>query len=188
MDFLKEFSKQFSNVARSMTEKSKESAVATKAGGELRAAREALDQLYLRYGKACYAIQSGQGNPDEAAELALRIRAAELQAAELAEAYDAAREMKRCLSCGAVHPKEARFCSACGKRLPDEAPKPEPMAQAEYCLNCGAKRAGGEARCPVCGADFDAPARPEPKPEPISEDALAPTGPDAEEPENETME
>lgn len=186
MDFFKEFGKQVSNVARSVTDRSKESAEATKAGGELRAAREALERLYARYGKACYALQSGRGNREAADALALRIRAAELQVAELAEAYDAAREVRRCLSCGAVHPKEARFCSACGKRLPDEAIKPEPMDAAEYCLNCGAKREGGEARCPVCGADFTAPQAPEPAPRP--EPAPAPTGPDAEEPEGEEME
>lgn len=186
MDFFKEFGKQVSNVARSVTDRSKESAEATKAGGELRAAREALEQLYARYGKACYALQSGRGNREAADALALRIRAAELQVAELAEAYDAAREVRRCLSCGAVHPKEARFCSACGKRLSDEPIKPEPMDAAEYCLNCGAKREGGEARCPVCGADFNAPQAPEPAPGP--DPAPAPTGPDAEEPEGEEME
>ena len=186
MDFFKEFSKQFSNVARSVTEKSKESAEASKAGGELRAAREALERLYTRYGKACYALQNGLGSREAADELALRIRAAELQAAELAGVYDAAREAKRCLSCGAVHPKEARFCSACGKRLPDESPKPEPMETAEYCLNCGAKREGGAPICPVCGADFNAP--PRPAPEPAIEPAPDANAPDAEEPEDEMME
>ena len=184
MDFFKEFGKQVSNVARSVTDRSRESAEATKAGGELRAAREALEQLYARYGKACYALQNGRGNRAEADALALRIRASELQVAELAEAYDAAREVRRCLSCGAVHPKDARFCSACGKRLPDEPPKPEPMDSAEYCLNCGAKREGSEPRCPVCGADFTTP----PEPVPAPEIAPVQTGPDAEEPEGEEME
>ena len=181
MDFFKEFGKQVSNVARSVTDRSKESAEASKAAGELRAAREALEQLYARYGKACYALKNGRGNREAADELALRIRAAELQAQELAEAYDAAREARRCLSCGAVHPKQARFCSACGKRLPDEAPKPEPMDSAEYCLNCGAKREGGEARCAVCGADFGAQPRPEPVPAP--EPAPLTDAPDTEEPD-----
>ena len=181
MDFFKEFGKQVTSVARSVTEKSKENAEANRLGGELRSAREGLERLYARYGKACYALQNGRGSRDEAAELTLRIRAEEARIEELSEAYDAAREMKRCLSCGAIFPREARFCSACGKRLPEEAPKPEPVAVGEYCPACGAAREPGEVRCPVCGADFEPRAIGEPAPE---IEPAAPDGPDIEEPDD----
>ena len=49
MDFFKEFGKQFSSVARSVTEKSKESAEVTRLASELRAAQEGLEQLYARW-------------------------------------------------------------------------------------------------------------------------------------------
>lgn len=180
MDFLKEFSKQFSNVARSVTEKSKESAEVTKLNGDVRAAEAALNGLYLRYGRACYALQAGRGGKAAAEELALRIRAAELHLAELTAQRDAARELKRCAGCGAVHPKEARYCSACGKRLPEEAPKPEPVEAGEYCPACGAKREDGAPLCPVCGAPFDA----DPVPDaPLIPDVPVPEGPDVEEPD-----
>ena len=180
MDFFKEFGKQFTSVARSVTEKTKESAETGKLGSELRSAREGLERLYARYGKACYALQNGRGNRDEVAELTLRIRAEEARIGELDAAWVAAREVKRCLSCGAVFPKEARFCSACGKRLPEEAPRPEPVAVGEYCPACGAAREDGEVRCPVCGADFEPrAAASEPAPEP----APVPEGPDIEEPD-----
>lgn len=181
MDFFKEFGKQFSSVARSVTEKSKESAEVIRLAGELRAAQEGLEQLYARYGKACYLLQGGKGSRDAAAELVLRIRAEEARVEELAGAYDAAREMKRCLSCGAIFPREARFCSACGKRLPEDSPKPEPVAVGEYCPACGAAREGDEPRCPVCGADFEPlkVAEPAPEPEPAVSD-----GPDIEEPDD----
>ena len=179
MDFLNEFSKRFSSVARSVSEKSKESAEVTRLNGDLHAAEAALERLYSRYGKACYALQAGEGSRAAAEELALRIRAARLQVDELTAQRDAAREMKRCLSCGAVHPAQARFCSACGKRLPEEAPKPEPVEPGEYCPNCGAQRENGEERCPICGAPFepeaDAPAIAEAKP--VQEEV-----PDVEEP------
>ena len=178
MDFLKEFSKQFSSVARSVTEKSKEGAEATRLSAKLKTAEDQLEQLYNRYGKACYAIREGQGSDDEAQELALRIRAAGLQVRELAAELEAVRELKRCQGCGAVFPKEARYCSACGRKLPEAAPKPEPVEAGEYCPGCGAKREGGEPRCPVCGMDFDAPAPATPPP------ARPPVpGPDVEEPE-----
>ena len=165
MDFLNEFGKRFTNVARSVTEKSKENAEVARLNGELHAAEAALEQLFARFGRLCY---SGGGG-EEAEDLATRIRAAELLVRELTERRDAAREYKRCLSCGAVFPREAKFCSACGKRLPDEAPKPEPVAEGEYCPDCGALRENGEPRCPVCGAYFDA--------EPDAPDETAPEAP-----------
>lgn len=181
MDFLKEFSKQFSSIARSATEKSKEGAETTRLNAELRTAEASLDSLYNRYGRACYALRTGRGSADAAEELALRIRAEAIRVEELTAARDAARELKRCQNCGAVFPKEARYCSACGKKLPEEAPKPEPVEPGEYCENCGAKRENGELRCPVCGRDFDAPgaSAPAPAPEPVYD------GPDVEEPEDE---
>ena len=183
MDFLNEFTRRFSSVARSVTEKSKEGAEVTRLNGELKASAEALERLYARYGRLCYLRLSGGGDAEAEEALAVRIRAAELQLEELTRARDAAREFKRCQSCGAVHPKEAKFCSACGKRLPDEAPKPEPAAEGEYCQSCGAMREGGEPRCPVCGAYFDA--GPEPRPDPAPPPAAV-SSPDVEEP-NDTI-
>ena len=179
MDFLNEFSKKVSHVARSVTEKSKESAELSRLNGELRDAQDALEKLYARYGEACFAMRQGGGDAEEAERLALRVRAAILQVEEAAARRDAAREMKRCPGCGAVHPKEARFCSGCGKRLPEETPKPEPVEPGTYCPGCGAKREDGELRCAVCGAAFDDPGE-----TPTSPTALpkTPAGPDVEEP------
>ena len=182
MDFFKEFSKQFSNVARSVTEKSKEreNAELTRLNGAVREANDGLEALYARYGKACYAVQEGRGNRAETEALAVRIRAGLLQLEELTARRDALRQLKRCANCGAAFPKEARFCSACGKRLPEEAPRPEPVEEGEYCPACGARREGDEPRCPVCGAAFDAPA-PAPKEPAVPESGD--TRPDVEEPE-----
>ena len=182
MDFLKEFSKQFSSVARTVTEKSKEGAETNRLNSELRSAQEALDELYRRYGKVCYDMGLGQDVQKEAEALAVRIRATLLQLKELTEQRDAAREVRRCPSCGMVHSIQARYCSACGKKLPEDAPKPEPMQLGEYCPACGAAREGNEIVCPVCGAAF------EDKPAPTAAPAVAPEpeprGPDVEEPDH----
>jgi len=173
MDFLNEFSKKFTSVARSVSEKSRENAETSRLNGELSAATNNLEKLYGRFGRACYAVHEGGGDHKELEQLALQIRAARLHVEELTARRDAAREMKRCLGCGAVFPREARFCSACGKRLPEAAPKPEPMELGEYCAGCGAKREGGEAICPVCGLPFDTPDDQEQEPEPAPEAASA---------------
>ena len=179
MDFLKEFSKQFSGKGRSAADKTKEGAEFNRISAELSEAEAALNQLYARYGRACYAAQAGRGQSDDARTLALRIQATELQVQELTDARDAARELKRCLSCGAVFGREARFCAMCGKRLPEEAPKPEPVSPGEYCPECGAKRENGDSRCPVCGRDFDAPPETAPARQDLTNDDL----PAPEEPE-----
>ncbi len=180
MDFFKEFSKQFSNVARSVSGTSKESPEAARLNGEVKAVQNTLESLYARYGKACYALRLGAGDDKAVEDLAIQVQAARLRLDELTQQLNALRQLRRCLSCGAVHPKEAKFCSACGKRLPDEAPKPEPAPEGEYCPGCGALREGGEARCPVCGAFFDA--RPEaPVPATSAPDRPAP---DIEEPDD----
>ena len=179
MDFLKEFSRQFSGKGRSSAEKSKAGAEFNRLSAELADAEAALERLYTRYSRACYAIQAGRGSPDAARELALRIQAAALQVEELSAARDAVRELKWCLNCGAMFDREARFCSACGKKLPEEAPKPEPVAPGEYCPECGAKREDGDGRCPVCGRDFSQPSPPEPLDvPPIPDDLPAPEEPD----------
>ena len=179
MDFLKEFSKQFSGKSRSTAEKSKEGAEFNRISAELSEAEAALNQLYARYGRACYAAQAGRGRPDDARALALRIQATELQIEELTDARDAAREIKRCLNCGATFGREARFCAMCGKKLPEEAPKPEPVSPGEYCPECGAKRESGDSRCPMCGRDFDAPPEIAPDRDSLIDDDL----PAPEEPE-----
>lgn len=153
MDFLNEFGKRFSNVARSVSGGSKEPAEVTRLNGELREAEAALEQLYARYGRLCF---DGFGGGEEAEGLSTRIRAGRLQVEELTDRRDAARDYKRCPGCGAIHAREAKFCSACGKRLPDAIPKPEPVAAGEYCPACGALREDDAPRCPVCGAYFDA--------------------------------
>lgn len=183
MDILKEFGrlgKQVTNVARSVSEKSKDSAEVTRLNAELKAACDALDDLYLRYGKVCYDIGAGADVGDEAEALVVRIRATLLQVAELTAQRDAAQEVRRCPGCGMAHPAEARYCSACGRKLPEDAPKPEPVEVGEYCPACGAAREGGETVCPVCGSAFEpvAVVEPVPEPEPL------PATSDLEEPED----
>ena len=60
---------------------------------------------------------------------------------------------ERCPSCGAAMPANAKYCSNCGRPMPDAAAGEEyDMSDIEYCPECGAMRTGDEAYCPICSA------------------------------------
>ena len=157
MEFFNDLSKKFSNVAKSVTEKTKESVEVTRIASDIRGLKNEVEQLYTELGKVCYALRQGDGDASKAEEIAGRIQKALMRIEELNDQRDAIRDMKRCAGRGAVMPREARFCSSCGRRMPEDAPDPEPESPVdiEYCPDCGAERRDGEAFCSVCGRSFD---------------------------------
>ena len=156
MDFLNDLGKKFSNVARSVTEKTKESVEVTRISGDLRSASAERDQLFAEYGRACYDIHMGAGDPAAAEELANCIQKVLARIDLLSAQRDELRAVRRCTGCGAVQPKTVRFCPNCGKRMPEDAPKAEPEANPdEFCDGCGAAREPGSKFCAVCGKPFE---------------------------------
>lgn len=157
MEFFNDLSKRFSNVAKSVTEKTKDGVEVTRIASDLRIQKNTLEQLYTELGKVCYGLRMGEGDSEQAEQLAERIQRTRQRIDELTAQRDAIRDVRRCPGCGAVMSKEARFCSACGRRMPEEAPRTEDNgpADAEYCPDCGAQRAEGERFCTVCGKSFE---------------------------------
>lgn len=179
MDFLNGFGRKVNKVMRSVTEKTTESAGLARISAELRALTADCDRLFSELGHVCYALQAGEGDPGTARELCERIDDMQARIAELREQREALREPRRCPACGAVQGREHRYCSNCGKRLPEDAPVPAAPDAGAYCPECGAAREGGEARCAVCGRPFEG----EPAPEPPGEaEAAATPDIDTEEP------
>jgi len=169
MEFFNDLSKRFTSVAKTVSEKTKDSVEVTRIANDLRVQKNALEQLYTELGKACYAVRMGDGEAEQAEQLAERIQKTLARIEELSAQRDAIRDVRRCPGCGAVMTKEARFCSSCGRRLPEDAPAPaaEDVGSAEYCPDCGAQRTGEERFCAVCGKSFvDKDAAPEPEPAP----------------------
>lgn len=159
MDFFNDLSKRFSSVAKTVTEKTRDSVEVSRLAGDLRAQKNALEQLYVELGKVCYALRMGEdADPKLAEQLAESIRRTRERIEELTAQRDVLRDVKRCLSCGAVMPKNAKFCSNCGKRLPEDSPQldADNPADAEYCPDCGAQRISDEPFCAVCGHPFEA--------------------------------
>ena len=156
MEFFNDLSKRFSNVAKTVSEKTKDSVEVTRIANDLRIQKNSLEQLYSELGKVCYALRMGEAGaaPEQAEQLANRISSVKARIEELSAQRDAIRDVRRCPGCGAVSTKEARFCASCGRRLPEDAPVPEAMDKAEYCPDCGAQRTGEERFCAVCGKSF----------------------------------
>ena len=125
MDFLNDLGKRFSSVARSVSEKTKDSVESSRLASDLRLQKNALEQLYTELGKLCYDLRLGQGDEDQMEKVFSNIQRTRERIEALTAQRDAIRDVRRCPSCGAVVSKEARFCSACGKRLPEDAPVPE---------------------------------------------------------------
>ena len=167
MEFFNDLSKRFSNVARSVSEKTKDSVEATRIANDLRVQKNALEQLYTELGKVCFALRMGEGDSEQAEALSERIQRTRERIDELTAQRDAIRDVRRCPACGAVMAREARFCSACGKRMPEDAPKTEDKGpgDAEYCPDCGAQRKPGEKFCTVCGKSFEPAEAPDPEEE-----------------------
>lgn len=157
MELFNDLSKRFSNVAKSVSEKTKDGVESTRLASELRIQRNALEQLYTELGKLCYAIRMGDADAERAEQMFERIQRIRARIEELTAQRDAIRDVRRCPACGAVMPREARFCSSCGKRMPEEAPRQDAdgPADVEYCSDCGAQRVAGEKFCSVCGKSFD---------------------------------
>lgn len=181
MDFLNDIGRKFTSMARSVTEKTREGVENTRIFTDLRGARNDLEALYCEYGKVCYGILQGADEQIQADVIAARIAEC-LERIETLEAQrDEMRAGKRCPACGSNQAKDARFCSGCGARLPEEAPKPEVQpvdAEEEFCPGCGALRENDERFCPVCGKDFEQPEAEEEAEKPVSAQPAAQDDPE----------
>lgn len=176
MDFFNDLGKKFSRAARSMQAFTRDGAENNRLSADLRSVRDELEQHYAELGRAYY---DSLGSPEAEipAELIDRIRAMLERIDELTAQRD---RRVRCPGCGAVQSPEARFCSNCGRRMPEDAPEPVAGDDPDYCPGCGAMKKDGEAYCAVCGRSFaketsalpsaDRPPKPEaPRPEPLEE-------------------
>lgn len=170
MDFFNDLGKKFSHAARSVQERSRESAEVTRLNANLSAARAELDSRLTELGRAYYEHVANAGaEVDESLICAVRESVARIES--LSAQRDRMRPLIRCSSCGCVLPEEARYCFLCGRPLPEPSPTAEPVPDAQYCVHCGAMREGESRFCPVCGGAFfpeaDPPALVTTAPEPL---------------------
>ena len=184
MDFLNDLGKRFTRVARSVQERTREGWESTRLSADLYSLRGDLERQYTALGEAYFkAVSAGEEVPQE---LVSRVKATVDRIDELT----ALRENRvRCPACGSFQAPEARFCSKCGRRMPEDAPEPveEPVEEdeSEYCPECGAMRHEDSNFCAVCGHAFAANAAKEEPEAPAKPEPAAPSEPPAEEPYHE---
>lgn len=155
MDFFGDLSKKFSQAARSVTERTKEGVESTKLAVDLRAAKSELEARLAELGRAYYDSVTLEGR-EVPEELIQKVRESVALVDSLTAQRDRALRQNRCPACGAVQAQEARFCSNCGRPMPEPAPavEEEPEVETEYCPACGAMREGNAKFCVVCGGAF----------------------------------
>ena len=156
MDFLGGLGRKFSQAARTVTERTRESVENTLLNGDLRAARSELDANLAQLGRAYYDSVTIEGCtvPET---LLMRVRESMAQVEALTTQRERLERSSRCPACGSVQTAQARFCSNCGRAMPEGAPviEADPDDE-EYCASCGAMRQGESKYCAVCGAAFAA--------------------------------
>lgn len=167
MAFFNDFKEIFTSAAQSVSSKTKGSVETARLAGESRSAANDLSSVYEQIGRT-YVDSMGKDSAalkelcDRALELRQHIEQLERQRMQL-------RNQNRCPSCGAAMSKDARFCSNCGRRMPEAAPEAEEkpsLDDVRYCPVCGAMLKDGERFCAVCGSDgAQQPADAQPEPE-----------------------
>lgn len=157
MDFFNDLSKKFSQAARTVQERTRDGVESTRLSMDLRAVNAELEKNYTALGRAYYESLTVEGAivPEE---LIHRVHNCLVQIENLTTLRDRARQQTRCPSCGAVQPDGSRYCSHCGRPMPEAMPViPEESIyqDAQYCEKCGAMREGMSRFCAVCGSPFE---------------------------------
>ena len=157
MDFFNDIGKKFTSAAKTVQKKTKESVEITRLGGEIRGLKDERGKLFKTLGETYYEAR-GTDEGNERIEVILeRLDQLAAREQELQAQIDRLSQQRRCPGCGNVVSIEARFCPACGERIPEEepAPKASEAPEAEYCPNCGAMRQEYSRFCIVCGKPFE---------------------------------
>lgn len=162
MAFFNDFKEKFTNAAHSVSNKTKDSLELTRISGEIRTMEDKVSSLYTELGRNYF------NNAGKEACDALCSRIAELREkiGEMDQRRMQLRNQNRCPACGAVMNEGARFCSNCGRRMPEPEAAAEPAPDAEntqFCPECGAMRRDDASFCDICGHDFNGQESPEEK-------------------------
>lgn len=162
MDFFNSIGKKFSNAAKSVQQRTRETVSATKLNGELRDLKAEKTKLFKVLGETYFEVRDSEGAKEQLELICSRIEQINGECRAINLKLDALNRQKRCPGCDAVIDEAAKFCPKCGAKLPEPAEekpeeKPETDKALDYCPGCGAIRKGDGIFCEVCGAAYDEP-------------------------------
>jgi len=181
MAIFNEFKEMFNKAAQSVSSKTKEGVEITRLLSEGRSLSNEISVLYNEIGRTY--VESKGKDLEALASLCARVEELKERQAEVERQKIQLRNQNRCPACGAAMAKGARFCSSCGRRMPEPDAQPEPAPAAEnvsYCPECGAMREDDAPFCAVCGYNYNAPA-PEEKPVIITRPIITKSNDDSDE-------
>lgn len=124
MAFFDDIRQRVNRAAQSVSNKTKENVEISRISGEIKSIEGELESLFMQIGRA-YVESKGEAGEalsalcERADELRGRLEALEKQKFQV-------RNQNICPVCGNVMPKDARFCSNCGGKMPEPEPEPEP--------------------------------------------------------------
>ncbi len=158
MDFIGEIGKKIAQATRIAPNRPKDEDASS--ASELASAQELLDRQLIELGRAYY--ESTLTGAEVSGELVRRVQDTMTLIDSITKLQDRVPKLVKCPACGSSELETAKFCSNCGKAMPEKSPSiedEEPDAEAEYCPNCGAMRQDDAKFCDVCGQSFDADAQ-----------------------------
>ena len=156
MAFFNEFKEKLNKAAQSVTNITKDGVEITRLASEGRNISNEIITLHEQIGRIY--VESKGTDYEALAPLCARVEELKQRLEELDRQKMLIKNQNRCPACGAGMAKSARFCSSCGRRMPENAPEPEAAPATEnvsYCPSCGAMRKDEDKFCAVCGHNYD---------------------------------
>lgn len=98
--------------------KAKELRDAAKLSMDIKERENSIRKMFIELGKAYYHDHKNDEDPEF--DLVLAIRAAYEEIGELKASKDEIRGVRRCVCCGSIVAKDAKFCANCGAKCEDE--------------------------------------------------------------------
>lgn len=179
MAFFDDIGKAISDATQSVAQKGKDFSDTNKFNSMITNEERAIEYTYGELGKLY--VEKYKDNYDkDMLELVNRIKESETRIEEYKSKVQTLRNVQVCPQCGLEIKKGDLFCPSCGFRMPEVAPKAQPMGMqnngnvvdaaplqtnmqqgapntnnsmaSTFCSNCGAPVVPGNSYCMQCGA------------------------------------
>lgn len=148
MSIFDELGKKITETGRNAVQKTKEMTDVSKMNSYISQEEKRINSLYYEIGKLYYTIHASDYE-ENFADVVNEIKEAENKIESFRREIQTIKAVKRCTSCGAEIPENARFCLSCGAKVQEEQKSLE--ENTNICKSCGAVVEEGAKFCTSCG-------------------------------------